>query len=416
MTTTTALAAAVAALLMAIAASPASALVAPRSPISGSAAFQGHDCRLDPVRGDSGLGSIDRRWYPVRARGRVRATMLFVDYPGAAHTAAERPDAIRARLATAAIRRYRIASGGRLRLTVRGLDRWLRMPRAARAYDTNTWAGQRALVADAVRAADRSFNFRGTQLLYVVSSRAGADAQSPTLILARRDAIHADGTAMRLGATFGRDALDPTNDAGAQILFHETGHMFGLLDYYRYTPVGTEIHGDVGAWDPMGNAYLARGFTQWSRWLLGWIPDRQVLCLRRGAGRTVTLRPEGRPGGTQLVVVPTSRFTAVAIERRASLRSDAGTCDDGVLVYRTSMRARSGAGPIRIVPARRGSNADDCGLLGHAAFERGPGERCSVVVDRVRIEVVTQNRHTSTVRVRPAATTPDPRTRDCATG
>ena len=390
----------------------ADAAVEPRSPISGTAAFRGHSCLLRPGRTGMSLGPINTREFP-RARGRVRAMMLFVDFTDQRHGAAEDTRRIHDRLATDAVKRIRIASGGRLRLQVPALHRWLRLPGRQTSYDTSDGDQQYRLLRDAVRAADRYVDFRGIDFVYVVPAFDGASAQSPAFIAGDRDVIRADGNRIWFGASFGVDALANDAASGSRILLHETGHLFGLSDLYRYRPVRGEYHVDVGAWDPMGNAFRAAGFTQWSRWQLGWVPGRQVLCIPRGAGRTVTLFPQSLPRGIQLVIVPTGRATAVAIETRADRGSDRGTCDDGVLVYRVSARVRSGSGPMRIVPARRAAS-DECGLLGHAAFERGPGERCWVIVDRVRIEVVREGTVTSVVRVRPSSARIDPRVRSCA--
>ncbi len=397
----------------AAAAPAASAGVAPRSPISGAAAFRGHDCLLDPTRRGTGLGPIWRRGFPVAARGRVRGMMLFVDFPDARHSTREHTRRIHRLVAPAAVRRLRIASGGKLDLQVGALHSWLRLPGTSASYDTRSGDNQYRLLRDAVRAADRHVDFRNVSFVYVVPAHAGASRQSPAFLAGDADRIVADGRRIWFGMSFGDDAL--ANDArrGSRILEHETGHMFGLLDLYRYRAVGGDYHVDVGSWDPMGNVFSANGYTQWSRWQIGWLPGRQIACLRRGTGRMFVLRPQSMPGGTQLVVVPTSRYTAVAIERRANRGSDAGTCDDGVLVYRVSSKVQSGSGPMRVVPATRAASGD-CPRLGHAAFERGEDEQCWIIVDRVRIEVIAQAEHTSTVRVRPSSERIDPRVRSCA--
>lgn len=59
---------------------------------------------------------------------------------------------------------------------------------------------------------------------------------------------------------------------GAITMIHETGHLFGLSDYYNYN---TQAYGDgMGAYDMMMDN---RGdHNAFSKWLLGWIRDDEV--------------------------------------------------------------------------------------------------------------------------------------------
>lgn len=374
--------------------------------------FRGHSCNLPAMptsNNDDGLGATNRRSYPLRSTGRLRAIMLFADFPDAKRRPGESTRALHRKLAIPAVRRFKQSSHGKFQLQVRPLHRWLRMPRGKRSYDTDTFAGQHRLVGDAIRRADRSINFRHYPIVLVVSSQRSGIQGASTLHVSGGDSFRADGRRIQFTATFG-NYVRAAGDVGGWIVAHEVGHLLGLPDLYSFSSRG-DIHRYVGNWDPMGNVYDNTGHTQWIRRKMGWLPGRQVVCLRRGSGGEWTLLPQARRVGKQLIVVPTSRTTAVTIERRSKLGIDAALCDTGVLITRVNARTIAGNGPMRVVPASR--STEGCGTLGHAPFARGEGERCSVVVDGIRIEVVEQSTHTSTVRVRPKASQPDVRVADC---
>ena len=67
----------------------------------------------------------------------------------------------------------------------------------------------------------------------------------------------------------------PSNSKlGAQTLIHETGHLLGLPDYYSYTQQG-DYNSGIRTYDMMFDN--CGDFNGFSKWLLGWIKDDEIL-------------------------------------------------------------------------------------------------------------------------------------------
>ncbi|MDT3400843.1 peptidase M6, partial [Streptomyces sp. B1866] len=85
---------------------------------------------------------------------------------------------------------------------------------------------------------------------------------------------------------------------------------------------------------------------------------------RAGAlgGAPAEARPSGRTGDrfdgrTRLVVVRTGPSSAVAVEARGAYGNDAGSCAEGVLVYRVRTDTASGDGPVQVLDGHPGTEA-----------------------------------------------------------
>jgi hypothetical protein len=149
------------------------------------------------------------------------------------------------------------------------------------------------------------------------------------------------------------------------VLAHETGHVFDLPDLYHRPKDGKgdwDTH--VGDWDLMGSQFgLAPEPFGWHKWRLGWLSSDQVGCLGRSGTAVHSLDPLAAPvqpgtdGGRRLLVIRTGRATALAVEVRTAGGNDAGTCTEGVLVYRVRSATASGGGPVRVLDAHPGSGA-----------------------------------------------------------
>lgn len=96
----------------------------------------------------------------------------------------------------------------------------------------------------------------------------------------------------------------PSNEKwGAQTLIHETGHVLGLPDYYSYK--NQSFENGIRTFDMMNNN--TGDHDGFSKWLLGWLDDGQVLQVDRSAasGQTIALSPlsEDTPGEPKIAVI-----------------------------------------------------------------------------------------------------------------
>lgn len=78
------------------------------------------------------------------------------------------------------------------------------------------------------------------------------------------------------GSVGGADAWQNLPGAGWKWMAHETGHTFGLYDWY------TLDGGDpYGPWDIMSSNWSTEAIelNSWNRYISGWLADSQVICL-----------------------------------------------------------------------------------------------------------------------------------------
>jgi M6 family metalloprotease-like protein len=355
---------------------------------------------------------LDSDWrLHVRPVGKVRAIMLFVDFPNAQAQDNAAPYADTAAyhdfLAPGADW-FRQSSYGRMDLRITPVQRWFRLPQPDSEYglsrDTFTIENQLAYVRDVVEVADPEVDFRGYDLLYIVPSRNAANvAFSPEFNDYSR-AIVADRTVLKNGATYGQDMWF----WGFKILNHETGHAISLPESYNALGTGG-THRFVGGWDMMGNiSGRAPELMGWNKWKLDWLRPSQVGCVARDGVSRHTLTPievGGPPGrGDKMVVVRTGRYTAWVAELRRSLGNDAGTiCDPGVLVYKLDASIPNGDGSIQVFDAKPNSGRQGpCTELDIGTLGLQPGDPATFhdPATGVTIEVVEERETSAVVRVR----------------
>jgi M6 family metalloprotease-like protein len=262
------------------------------------------------------------------------------------------------------------------------------MPHPAASYGyASTYDTHREYIADAIKAADSTFDFSQTDIVYVVAAQTSEHVlpNSPTFRGAPGTFV-ADGRKLGPAVTFGFDAYT----YGRTILPHETGHLLGLPDLYAFN--GDDIHRFVGTWDLMGDVFQATDLSAWHRLKLGWLDPAQVVCAPRGVTTTAELTPLGANGGRKAVFVRTGNTTGVLVENRQRVGNDGSICDRGALVYTVDSSIDSGAGPVKVVGSK-----GDCGY--------GPGSKAplhvgeSVRVGGVQVAVTRSRGVNITVRV-----------------
>ena len=132
---------------------------------------------------------------------------------------------------------------------------------------------------------------------------------------------------------------------------HELGHNFGLTDIRNTQNKAMQDSSDLGIYDLMNSAQ-APELLAWNRFIVGALNDTQVRCVNSGT-TTHLIRPVEMPiNEEKLVVIPTGRFTAIAIESRRAIGFDApmGTASEGVIVYEIDTTVPYGLSTMKLVP------------------------------------------------------------------
>jgi M6 family metalloprotease-like protein len=287
----------------------------------------------------------------------LKALTLFIDFPDApAHESVEQ----RYREFFPAVPQwYARASYGRLRYRVHPVLRWLRMPRRfstyriTRGYD---WSVHREMMRDLVAVAGKSVDFRGYDLVNVIATpNAGPPADETVLSVTwtggsaatTESGAHLD----RVSVIYGHD------QSGPRVLAHENGHILGLPDLYAVRDFARTDR-LAGQWDSMSLDWGLQGdLLAWHKWRLGWLGDRQIVCLATPGTRDVSLAPLELPGGRKAVVLPYGNHTAYVLEARRAVGNDVAACTQGVLLYRVRTDIGSGSGPVRVIDAHPATGA-----------------------------------------------------------
>ena len=161
---------------------------------------------------------------------------------------------------------------------------------------------------------------------------------------------------------------------------HEFGHMLGLSDIRNVRSASDQDSSPLGVIDLM-NSMVAPELLGWQRFLLGTIYDNQVNCLSKAGTYTSWITPiEARDKGVKVAVIPTGKYTAIAIESRRSYGFDSnlGSANRGLFVYQIDTTIPYGLSPIKVAPS---PTAKDNQLRRDAALKQGE----SVAVDGVTI-------------------------------
>ncbi|WP_328721504.1 M6 family metalloprotease domain-containing protein [Streptomyces sp. NBC_00247] len=342
--------------------------------------------------------------YPRPVR-RLDAVMIFLSFPDADPVVP--PDVLTADYFPSTTTFFERASYGTFTLGAHPFERWVRMPHASTWYGIERdWdSGRRtSYLHDAIKAADPQIDFSAYDIVYLVADpdAPGVDSDATKVVNFDRP-ITADGTDIKRVVTVFEQHPPDRN-----VLAHETGHVFDLADlYHRPTDGKGDWDTYVGDWDVMGSQFgLAPDLFAWHKWKLGWLGDRQVVCVQGSAD--VTLEPVAAapvPGGTmgtRLAVVRTGEDSALAVEARGATGNDRATCTEGVLIYRVRSGTASGGGPVEVLDTHPDTEAcwDRSVYPPLADAPLSVGETYSLPGERTRIEVADRTPSGSwTVRI-----------------
>lgn len=134
----------------------------------------------------------------------------------------------------------------------------------------------------------------------------------------------------------GADAWQSLEGAGWKWMSHETGHTFGLYDWY--TLDGTNPY---GPWDLMSLNWSTEAIelNAWNRYISGWLLDSQVNCYEKSklgsSKKTLTLEAIGVDSNkSKSVMIKLSNSRILVIEARATAGLDKlQENQTGLLVY-----------------------------------------------------------------------------------
>jgi M6 family metalloprotease-like protein len=92
-----------------------------------------------------------------------------------------------------------------------------------------------------------------------------------------KDFYTQDGRVMN-GSVGGADAWQSLEGAGWKWMAHETGHLFGLFDWYTL-----DNSNPYGPWDIMSLNWSTEAIelNSWNRYISGWLDDTQVTCIEK---------------------------------------------------------------------------------------------------------------------------------------
>ncbi|KAJ5498077.1 hypothetical protein N7453_007128 [Penicillium expansum] len=364
--------------------------------VDSGAAVAG-SCKLKPTSVDlsEGIGATDQTFAP--STGTLNAYMIFVDFPDA--PASEATEELHQLFIPGAPDWYSNSSFGQLTLNVTAdKSRFYRMPVASSTYAYDREITSELLakyIQDALNSVGTALNFAGTDVLYIVPTKAAKHISfSPTYM---GELTAGDGTVISKTVTFGQDAPDAW---GFLVMNHETGHTMGLPDLYPSDGSGASTTVWVGGHDIMG---LISGalpdYFAWHKWKLGWFSDDQFDCVSGAGSTTHTITPVGTKEGVKGVVVRRDETTAIVAEVRAKAGADSKACSAGVLIYTVSTSLASGQGPIRVHDATPSSGGCEGDELNDAHFTTEAGRKTFASGDGVTITVVGQKGDDYTVTV-----------------
>ena len=137
-------------------------------------------------------------------------------------------------------------------------------------------------------------------------------------------------------------------------IVHEIGHEYLLPDLYESGSAAT-FNRFMGIYDIM-TGYFDPGagleFNGWSRWLVGFLDDNEVLCITDKVDSSIMLRPiESQESGEKIAVITIDTSRALLIESRRNLGFDSNlrASSQGVLVFLLDTSIANGKGPLRLL-------------------------------------------------------------------
>lgn len=189
-----------------------------------------------------------------------------------------------------------------------------------------------------------------------------------------------DGRVMN-GSVGGADAWQKLEGADWKWMAHETGHLFGLFDWYTL-----DNRNPYGPWDIMSLNWSNKAIelNAWNRYISGWLDDSQIRCFDKN---TLTIAPieivievigiDSRKVKSTMVKLSESKI--LVFEARATAGLDYLPMDEsGLLVYTVDVSIDSIKG-VAVTHSRLGGGR----ALADAPLRAGE----SIFVDGIKVSV-----------------------------
>lgn len=303
-----------------------------------------------------GMGPVIDTENSADARAKLRALMIFVDFPNCRASDAEAPyngtAYYREILADDGLRVMNALSYGRLDLTIDCADGWYTMPKADAEYKMErviTHEIHAAYIADACDVCADDYNLDDYDIFYVVPVKGSAVPYSPTMV-SKKYPARGKRNKSGLCVTFGADM----HFRKGLLLAHETGHILGLPDYYSYRCAPGGDFAKCGGWSLMG---LIEGFAPdwflYDKWRLGFLPDERVEVIGSAGEHEVKLAFSEEDEGKMLVLIPVSETRAYAAEVRTAAGLDeklAKYGKRGIILYEMDGTRSGGYDCLNVIP------------------------------------------------------------------
>lgn len=345
---------------------------------------------------------------PARVAGPQRILVIAARFPGTAPTRTlaqlrDKIDKVNYQL--------RSASYGKAWLEAR-LTGWHEMPDPLSAYRVSPYNFQvdrervRKLVADAVGAAARKESLARFDLVWIAAgafTRPGegygmiAYCANPGMLTGvRRGKARLETVALPGGGAFSGPAVVSAENAHVGHVFHDLLHALGgvrdgmrvVPDLYDYDlqsnpPGGRMLPGlfsiHAGPWDIMSQHFIDRNMappppSSFTRLQLGWIEPDQIVTVRPGEHRELSLEPLARGRGRLVVRIPIDARRYLLLENRQRIDGDRILPASGLLVLEVDTSREEGSSIVHVANANPGVSG-----FRAAPFAPGRGERRAYV-------------------------------------
>ncbi len=148
---------------------------------------------------------------------------------------------------------------------------------------------------------------------------------------------------------------------------HETGHTFGLFDWYitpQYASSGNHGYGPFDIMSSIDSTVEAIEMNSWNRYLLGWLTDKQIQCQEKSNLTSSPLNFSIESIGVdsqnaKAVMVKLDSSNILVLEARSTAGLDVMSSNDaGVLVYKVDVSVPTLQGMGQTYP-RPGARSDN---------------------------------------------------------
>jgi M6 family metalloprotease-like protein len=304
--------------------------------------------------------------YRIPTKGNVNVKVLVVDFPDVPGVMSEEElDAFFAEYEEGVSRFFDDQSFGQVEFRFSRHPGFVRIPERALDLSLTRTQQRRDLdyvVKESIRLVDPLVDFTEIDMVIVFLNPAITEELadvSPALVQNQGGIIQTNEGAIYNATLIAADGMR----VGYPILAHEMGHLFGLMDLYKFTRFPSNSTLDVlrqyeyvGVFDFMNVASPNsfgdnRDMLGWTRFQLDWITEDQVRCVNPYVKGTTThplIPTHVNSDGAKMVVIPFNKSQALVLEVKAE-HEYCVECRGGLYAYVVDSFFENGHGPIRLV-------------------------------------------------------------------